>query len=136
MKKFEFLEHTADIKFRVYGKNIKDVFENSALAVSHIFSRGKKIKSVKKKEFSVAAKNREALLYQFIDNIIYLFDAENFVVARVDVKLLESKLNAVVYGDDASHYKDLDSIKAATYAEMYIKQKKDKTWEAQVVVDV
>ncbi len=136
LKKFEFLEHTADVKFRVRGKSLNDIFSNCALAVSHIISRGKKIKAVKRKTFTVCGKDYESLLYNFIDELIYLLDAENFVVSNVDVKILDGKLNAVVYGDDSSHYKDLDSIKAATYAEMYVKQLKDKTWEAQVVVDV
>lgn len=136
MKKFEFLEHTADIKFKVYGKSLEDIFENCALAVSHIISRGRKIKAVKKKEFTVSGKNNESLLCNFIDELIYLLDAENFVFSKADVKVLEDKLNVVVYGDDTSHYSDLDSIKAATYAEMYVREVKKGKWEAQVVVDV
>ena len=136
LKKFEFLEHTADVKFRVRGKSLNDIFSNCALAVSHIISRGEKIKDLKEKNIAVSGKDYESLLYNFIDELIYLFDAENFVVCKAEVEILDGELKAVVYGDDASRYKDLDSIKAATYAEMYIKQLKNKTWEAQVVVDV
>ena len=136
MIKFEFLEHTADIKFRVKGKSLKAVFENCVLAVSHVLSRGRKIKSVKKKEFTVSGKNNESLLCNFIDELIYLLDAKNFVVSKSNVKILNGKLKAIVYGDDSSHYGDLDSIKAATYAEMYIREVKKGKWEAQVVVDV
>lgn len=139
-KLFEFLPHTADVKFKLYGKSLNEIFSNCALAVSHIISRGKKIKSVKRKEFTVSGKDYESLLYNFIDELIYLLDADNFVLSRADTKLFDGlnakKINAVVYGDDASVYKDLDAIKSPTYAEMYIKKKKDKTWEAQVVVDV
>ena len=49
---------------------------------------------------------------------------------------VDGKLEGEVFGDDAVNYKDLDHIKAATYSEMYIRQKKDKSWEAQVVLDV
>ena len=136
VRKFEFLEHTADIKFRVYGKSLKEIFSNCSLAISHIISRGKNIKAVKKKEFTVSGKDNESLLYNFIDELIYLLDAENFVVSKIDVELLEGKLKAIVFGDDASRYKDLDSIKAATYAEMYVRVVKKGKWEAQVVVDV
>ena len=76
------------------------------------------------------------MLYSFLDELIYLLDAKNFIVAKVKVKIKNNNLEAEVYGDNASKYKDLDHIKAATYSEMYIKQKKDKTWEAQVVLDV
>lgn len=140
MKKFEFMPHTADIKFRLHGSTIDELFEHCALAVSHVFSRGKKIKPIKKKEFAVSGEDYESLLYNFIDELIYLLDAESFILCRVDVKIFDSlnmkKINATVYGDDAKHYTDIDQIKSPTYAEMYVKQKKDKTWEAQVVVDV
>ena len=139
-KLFEFLPHTADVKFKLYGKSLNEIFSNCALAVSHIISRGKKIKSVKRKEFTVSGKDYESLLYNFIDELIYLLDADNFVLSRADTKLFDGlnakKINAVVYGDDASVYKDLDAIKSPTYAEMYVKQKKDNLWEAQIVVDV
>ncbi len=36
MEKFKFLEHTADIKFQVFGKTLEEVFENTALAISKI----------------------------------------------------------------------------------------------------
>ena len=138
--KFEFLEHTGDLKFRAYGKNLEELFENCALAVSEIFSRRIIIKENKKKSFVLSEKDYESLLYQFIEQLIYLFDADEFVVSRVKVKIDEEngkiEMNANVFGDDTSNYKDLDSIKSPTYAEMYVKHKKDKTWEAQVVVDV
>src|SRR3989338_2137285 len=139
-KKFEFLEHTGDVKFRAYGKNVGEVFQNCALAVSSVFSRNGEINETGKKEFVLSENNYESLLYQFIEELIYLFDVDAFVVSRAEVKLTEEngKITAyvLVYGDDASNYSDLDAIKSPTYAEMYVKQLKNKTWEAQVVVDV
>jgi SHS2 domain-containing protein len=34
INEIRFLEHTADTKFRAYGKNLNEVFENAALAFS------------------------------------------------------------------------------------------------------
>jgi archease family protein len=33
MKPFEYLEHTADIKFRSYGRTLEEVFSNAAKAL-------------------------------------------------------------------------------------------------------
>ena len=33
MKRFKFLEHTADVKFQAFGNNLEEVFENSALRI-------------------------------------------------------------------------------------------------------
>lgn len=135
IKKFEFLKHTGDLKFRAYSNSLEGLFENCALAVSSVLSRGKKIKNLKKKEINVSGKDYEAILYNFIDELIYLFDAEGFIVSKTEVKIKGEKINCIIYGDDSSKYKDLDAIKAPTYAEMYVKQK-GKKWECQVVLDV
>ncbi len=134
-KKFEFLEHTADIKFKAWGKTLEEIFENSALAVSDYISRGGKIKPVKNKEIKVEGQDIKELFYNFLDELLYLLDADGFVVSKAKVKIDNKKLNAVIYGDNASHYEGLNPIKSATYAEMYIKKFK-LGWEAQAVMDV
>ncbi len=140
IKKYEFIEHTADIKFRAYGDNVENVFENSLLAFSEILSRGKKVKSLKKKSFEVKGKDYEELMYNFLEEMLYFLDAEDFIPSMAKVRIFENDLKQLkveVFGDDVSNYKDLDHIKAITYAEMHIKDLGiGKGWEGQVVVDV
>ena len=133
---YKFLEHTADIKFQSYGKTINEVFENSVLAVAEYVSRGKKIKTVKGKVVNVSGNDLESLFYNFLDELIYLIDAENFLTVKAKVTILGYNLKAELFGDSTKNYKDLDHIKAATYAEMYIKKLPDENWEAQAVMDV
>ncbi len=139
LKKYRFLEHTADIKFKAWGKTIEKIFENSALALSDFLSKGQPIKDKVKKKFKIIGKNYDELLYKFIDGIIYLLDAENFILANAKVKIKEGKgkieLEAFVYGDKAGNYENLDHMKSATYSEMYI-ERIPGGWEAQAVVDV
>lgn len=133
--KYKFLEHTADIKFKVYGKTLNEIFENAVLALSEYLSRGEKIKSKKGKVVDVSGSDLESLFYNFLDELIYLLDAENFIVAKAKVTLRGYNLHAELYGDSSANYKDLDQVKAATYAEMYIKKTQDG-FEAQAVLDV
>jgi len=135
MKKFEFLEHTADIKFRAFGKNMEEVFENSALAISEIISRGQKIKSEKKKQIEVEGHDRESLLYNFIEELLYLTEAESFLVSKANITVSGNKLKAKLSGDSTLNYSNFDHIKSPTYHEMYFKET-GNGWEAQVVVDV
>ena len=136
IKKFEFLEHTADIKFRAYGKSLNELFESCSMALSSYLAKENKISSKIKKQISIEGQDIKSLLYKFLDEIIYLLDAESFIISKSKVDIKNNKLNAVLHGDNVENYHGLDHIKAATYAEMYIKQKKDKTWEAQAVMDV
>ena len=139
--KYKFLEHTADIKFIVHGKKLKNIFENSVLAMSEFISNGAEIKNMSEKRFKISGRDYIELFYSFIDEIIYFVDAENFIPKEAQVHLEEKKgkifLKAILFGDNAGNYENLSHVKAATYSEMYIKEnKEEKRWEAQAVIDV
>ncbi len=133
-EKFKFLEHTADIKFQVYGSTLNEIFENAALALSEYLSPDKKIKTKKVKTINVSGIDNKSLFYSFLDELIYLLDAEDFAPAKARVFIRGNNLKAEIAGDDASSYQ-IKHVKAATYSEMYIKKSKDG-WEAQAILDV
>ena len=137
MLKFKFLPHTADIKFRAYGKTVSEAFTNSCLAVSSVLSNGNKINSKKEKKVKVEGGDNESILRNLIEEIIYLFDAENFITVKSNVEFDETamQLRAIFFGDSSENYSNLDHIKSVTYSEMFVKKVKDK-WVTQVVLDV
>ncbi len=135
--KYKFLEHTADIKFQAFGKSIEKVFENSALALKEIIFDELKIKEKKEKKIEVKGKDFESLLYNFLEDILYFAEGEDFAISKVaKLKITKDfKLNAVVIGDKASDYEVVNKVKAVTYNEMFVKKIKNQ-WVAQVVLDV
>ena len=135
-KKYEFLEHTADIKFQAFGKSIEKVFENSASAMFNAMCDGK-IKEKKSFKINVKGKDFESLLYNFLEELLFLFDSENFFMSKVkNIKITEDfELEAEISGDDAKNYEINIDVKAITYHEMFVK-KKVSGWVCQVVVDV
>ena len=133
--KFKILEHTADIKFKVYGDSLNELFENATLALCNYISRGNKIKDSKKRKIEIEGRDKESLFYAFLDELIYLIDAEDFLSSKAKITIKDNFLEGELNGDKASNYKNLDQIKAATYSEMEITQKKT-SWEAQFVLDV
>jgi len=136
MEKYQFLEHTADIKFKAFGKTLNEAFENTALAISEIIAGENKIKPKKGITKNISGDDKENLIYNFIEEIVTLLDSENFLTAKAEVNVLGNNLKATFYGDDASNYKGLDHIKSPTYAEMYVKETENHNWEIQAVVDV
>lgn len=133
-KQFIFLDHIADIKCRIKGNTLPNLFENTASAFSFYCSSGESVKGRLCTKIKIKAENKESLLYVFIDELVYLLDAEFFLVRKSEVSISENTLTATLYGDDARKYR-LRHVKAVTYAEMYITQSL-KGWEAQVVLDV
>jgi SHS2 domain-containing protein len=136
--KFEFLEHTADIKFRAYGKNLEIAFKNSALALKESICGKIKIKEKEKKKIKVKGKDLESLLYNFLEEFLYFIDAEDFIIEKIEKLKLNKEdftLSATLVGDKASSYEFTNDVKAITYNEMVIKKESGK-WVVQVVLDV
>ncbi len=134
-QRFIFLEHTADVKFQAFGKNIEEVFESSALALKETIYK-KPIQEKEEKEIEVKGQDFESLLYNFLEEFLYLLDAENFLLSKIKkIKIDKFKIKAIVIGDKATNYEFANDVKAITYSEMFVKKIKDK-YVAQVVLDV
>lgn len=134
-KRFEFLEHTADIKLKLYGSTLQEIFENAILALAEYMSEGKKISSVRGRVINVSGNDVNSLLYNFVEEMLYLVDAEGFIPAKGAVLLRGNNLHAELYGDDTGKY-TLKNIKAPTYAEMLVRKSQKTGWVAQMVLDV
>ena len=133
VQKFEFLEHTADAKFRAYGTTVEKAFENAALALKQVINE-KKVKPSIKKKIKVKAKDLKSLLYHFLEEFLFLFDSENFLLSKVKVKIKGFELEAEVFGEEGEFINE-GGVKAITYNEMEIGKKKDINY-VQVVIDV
>ncbi|MBT4651749.1 archease [Candidatus Woesearchaeota archaeon] len=134
--KFEYLEHTADIKFRAYGKGLEKVFINSALAFRK--SMVKKVRGRKKQHIIVEGKDLENLMYNFLEELLFLIDTSGFILSRVkkiNIDLKKFKLEAELVGDRVSKYEFMTEVKAITYQELIVREE-DGKWVVQVVLDV
>ncbi len=139
MKNYEFFEHTADAKFRAYGKNIEEAFSNAALAMTSIMVEVEKVKPAAKKEIRVSGEDLKALLYSFLEEFLFLLDTENFLLSeirnvRISKKGKEYLIEAEALGDRAGSYETHGDVKAVTYSEMEIHE--NKPIYLQVVVDI
>lgn len=139
-KKFKFLPHTADAKFIAYGKNLEEAFSNAALATFSIITDIAKIKPKFERNIAITSKKKESLLYDFLEQLIFLIDTEGFLLSKVkklDISKKDNtfKLNADLLGDNADNYEVYGAIKAVTYNDMFIKEEKDLV-KIQVVHDI
>lgn len=133
---YKFLEHTADVKFQASGKTLGGAFESAALALKETIVGEIKIKPVIKKKIKVQGKDSEALLYNFLEEFLFLLDSEDFVLSEISkIKIKDNELEAELIGDKASNYKFTNDVKAVTYNQMFVKKEKNK-YTVQVVLDV
>ena len=138
--KYEYLEHTADAKFRAYGRTIEEAFDNASKAMFEILIPCNKVQAVIKKEISVKTKKPESLLYDFLEELLFLLDTEGFLLSKtkgLTISLNEDNctLNCVAFGDTYKNYQVSGNIKSITYNDMEIKKTKEG-YELTVVVDL
>ncbi|OQX88359.1 MAG: hypothetical protein B6D55_00255 [Candidatus Omnitrophica bacterium 4484_70.2] len=140
MKKFELIEHTADIGVRVYAEDLKELFKNSAQALISLLVNEKK-EGRKEKAIKLEAESLEELLVNWLNELISLFFAEKFLFCSCDLEIKENKplktLEAKIKGIDFDPYSNKINmeIKAATYHNLKIKKKQDKL-EVDIIFDI
>jgi SHS2 domain-containing protein len=139
MKKFKFLDiSTADVGFLAYGKDLNEVFSNSALAMFETMIDTKGVKQKVKKTIEIDSHDLKSLLFDWLNELIFHYGAENLAFSKFDIKIDDEnfKLKATCQGEKINLQKHevRTEVKAATYHKMEIKETK-QGWEAQVIVD-
>lgn len=137
--KYEFFEHTADAKFRAYGKYLEEAFGNAVTAVASVFCDIEKLHKETEMQVSVKAKKLETLLYDFLEEILFYVDTEQLLcykAKKIEIQKEDDaySLNAELIADKLVGKEIHGDVKAITYNEMQIK-KTDDDWYVQVVVD-
>ena len=133
---YRFLPHTADVKIEAIGNSLAGCFRSAALALKEVIADNLDVKSIIKKKISIESENKESLLYDFLEEFLYLLDAEDFLLTDVgDIKIKDNKLEAVAMGDNAENYEFSNKVKAVTYNEMEIIEENGK-FICRFVLDV
>jgi SHS2 domain-containing protein len=135
--RYEFLEHTADAKFKAYGETIEEAFSNAALATFSILIEPGEVKPAIEKKISLDGKKLVSLLYDFLEELLFFLDVDGFILNSV--KSIEIKddlsLECSVLGDNYKGYDVSGNVKSVTYNDMEIK-KTNSGYELTVVVDL
>ncbi len=137
-KSFEVIDHTADVGIIAYGAEIKQVFVNAALALFSLITELEDVGEELKYDVEVASEDRESLLVEWLNELVYLFDAEHVLLKRFDIQgLSNTRLKAACYGEKfaPARHRIKTGVKAATYHMLRI-EKDNKGYKAQVIFDI
>ena len=137
-KRYEQFSHTADIGVRVFGKTLKELFENAAFAMFDILADLEGIKGEITQDFELTAPHHEELLISWLDELLYNFYAKNIIFYKFEVtELSEDVIRTKAFGRSVSENRNRlkTEIKAATYYNLKI-IKKDDYYEVDIIFDV
>ncbi len=132
------LPHTADLAWRIRGANLPELFENAAGALVATMTDRRYLRRREKRQISIESSDREALLVDWLNHLLYLFDVEGFLGREFHVaSLTERRLEAVAWGEgfDPERHPEKTAIKAATYHHLEIGPR-DGRWRATVILDL
>jgi len=136
MKKFELVEHTADMGLRAYGKSLPETFANAAYGMFSIIAGLDRVKEVESRRVEVSADDIESLLFEWLNSLLYYFDVEGLIFKRFDIKEFgEKRLAADCFGEkyDPSRHRIKLGVKSATYHMLEVDRVKN---QVQVIFDV
>ena len=132
------LPHTADLAWRLWGASLPELFENAGRALSATLTDRRYLRRRTTREVSLTSIDREALLVDWLNYLLYLFDIEGFLGRDFQVESLTGeRLEARVTGEsfDPARHPERTGVKAATFHQLSIVPVKDG-WEATVVLDL
>jgi SHS2 domain-containing protein len=132
------LPHTADLAWRLWGQDLPELFENAGRALSATLTDRRYLRRRATREVRLRAFDREALLVDWLNHLLYLFDIDGFLGRDFQVESLTAeRLEARVTGEsfDPARHPERTGVKAATYHQLSIVPVQDG-WEATVVLDL
>lgn len=136
---FKFLDiTTSDVAFEAYGKELNELFANSALAMFEVMVNTKQIKPQIEKNVKIQSRDLEGLLFEWLNELLVFYGAENLAFSKFELKIDEEnfKLEGKCLGEEINpeKHETKTEVKAATYHKMEIE--KNEIWKARVILDI
>lgn len=138
---YEYLKHTADAEFIAYGRTLEGSFVNAARATFNLIVEPEKVKPSITKEIEVSGDELDYLLYDWISELLFLFEVENLVFSKFEVSISREgesyHLKGLAYGEkiDQERHNVALHIKAVTFHDLRV-EKINNFYESQVLLDI
>jgi SHS2 domain-containing protein len=138
MKRFEILDHTADIGLVIYGENLKALFENAGEAFFRLITDLRKVRRRVERRINIGGESLDRLMVDWLSELLYLHDVENLLFQRFKVESVgKDGLKAIVKGEafrEGVHVIKTE-VKAVTYHRIEVRQENGR-WRAQIILDL
>jgi SHS2 domain-containing protein len=137
-KRWEHFPHEADIGIRGAGATKEQAFEQAAVALTAVITEPEKVAPEQKIEITCQASDDELLLADWLNSLLYEMATQKMLFSRFEVRIEGSRLTGTAWGEkiNVSKHTPTTEVKAATYAELSVRQNGDGSWVAQCIVDV
>jgi SHS2 domain-containing protein len=135
---FTLLEHTADTGIIATGADLEEALAWLAKGMFSLLVDPDTVSSVDTRQVSVQGRDRESLVVDWLNELLYQFEVTGFVVKGCRVTLPgPGRLEAQCHGErlDPARHQVQTVIKAATYHRLEISSNNGES-RVQVILDV
>ena len=144
MKKYKILPHTADVRLKIEGTTLEELFEAGLQGMNDIIKKekvkvkndGVEFKSVEVvKKINLSATDTTSLLIDFLSEALTYSQEERAVFTKVLFSDLDEKnIAAEIYGQTVDDFGE--DIKAVTYHEANVVKNNRGNWETVIIFDI
>jgi SHS2 domain-containing protein len=115
---YDIIDHTADVAIVVRGHDVGQAFANAGRALLSLVTDPDCVAEVEERDIELAAPDLESLLVAWLNELVYLFDAENLLLSGFDIRQVsDTGLTATARGErvDKTRHQLKLGVKAATH---------------------
>lgn len=122
MKKYDLIDHTADLMVKAYGDTLEECFANAGYA---LFDQTVDLSGIELKEtieVEVSGDDLEGRLYSFLSELLFLEDCEGLILPDLTVRFDGDRVTCIGKGEilDRSKHRIRSEIKAVTFHMMSV----------------
>jgi SHS2 domain-containing protein len=135
---YEYFEHTADLGIRVRAADLNSVFADAATALFAAVVDGlDAVRPLQHVAIAIDGTELDYLLFDWLRELLFRFDAEHLVLSKFDVRVTETGLTATARGEplDLARHVLSHEVKAITYHGLRV-EREGAGWVAEVIVDI
>lgn len=135
----ETFDHTADLGLRIRVADLETLFVEAAQALfAAILENPEGVRATHQQEIQLPTDEREYLLFDWLNTLLYHFDSEHMVFTQFEVHLDEQGLRGVAHGEplDRTRHELSHEVKAITYHGLKVEPTPEGGWLAEIIVDI
>jgi protein archease len=133
---YKIIEHTADLALELSGGTLTELAESAVLGYVTLLTNPRDVGTSEMKEFIIIQDNPEGKIVSLINELIYLFEIEDFIPRHSQIFIDGDKLFCLVFGEtyNSARHELFHCIKSATYGGLKV-EKIDGVLTATLILD-
>jgi SHS2 domain-containing protein len=135
---YETFDHTADLGLRIRAADLNALFAEAGRALfAVVVEDPASVRPTQSVQIQLAGADREYLMFDWLNELLYRWDAEHLLLSEFEVRVGDAGLEAVARGEpfDSARHTHGHEVKAITYHGLCVEPTADG-WQAEVIVDI